>query len=178
MYITDLGDEHRRQHRPDAGDLLDRGVAGVMGQPTLRQTGEQVNFGVERFDEPAQRRDPRQVRCGHRDVVQQHVAFDAEQVSHRHPDPARGQHGMHLGLTSGSHRDQCGPVPHQLSQLPGYRWRDPGVRQAPHPQQIGQIGGVTLIIFDAPVRERLDPQRVRQVHRRAELGERIGAVVG
>ena len=59
-----------------------------------------------------------------------------------------------------------------------YRWRDPGVRQAPHPQQIGQIGGVTLIIFDAPVRERLDPQRVRQVHRRAELGERIGAVVG
>jgi len=54
MYITDLGDEHRRQHGPDAGDLLDRGVAGVMGQPTLRQTGEHINFGVERFDEPAQ----------------------------------------------------------------------------------------------------------------------------
>jgi hypothetical protein len=30
-----------------------------MGQTTLRQTGEQVDLGVEGFDEPAQRRDPR-----------------------------------------------------------------------------------------------------------------------
>jgi hypothetical protein len=36
-----------------------------------------------------------------------------------------------------------------------------------------------LIIFDPPVRERLDPERMRQVHRRAELGQRIdGPVVG
>ena len=85
-----------------------------MGQPTLRQTGEQVNFGVERFDEPAQRRDPGHVRCGHRDLVQQQVSLDAEQVGHRHPDTALGQNRVDVGLALGSHRDQFGPVPHQL----------------------------------------------------------------
>ncbi len=114
MHVPDLGDEHRRQHGPDAGDLLDRGVAGIMGQPTLRQTGEQVYLGVERFDEPAQRRDPLLVRCGHRDFVQQQVSLDAEQVGHRHPDPALGQNRVDVGLALGSHRDQFGPVPHQL----------------------------------------------------------------
>jgi hypothetical protein len=51
------------------------------------------------------------------------------------------------------------------------------VRQPPHPQQVRQIGGVALIVFDPPVRERLDPERMRQVHRRAELGQRIGSPV-
>jgi hypothetical protein len=27
--VADLGDEHRGQHRPDPGDLLNRAVAGV-----------------------------------------------------------------------------------------------------------------------------------------------------
>src|SRR6478752_2338596 len=65
VHVADLGHEYRRQHRPDAGDLLDRGVAGIMAQPTLRQSGEQVDLRVEGFDEPAQRRDPLLVRCGH-----------------------------------------------------------------------------------------------------------------
>ena len=33
MYITDLGDAHRRQRRPDAGHLLDRLIAAVGVQP-------------------------------------------------------------------------------------------------------------------------------------------------
>ena len=66
-------------------------VAGIMAQPTLHQTGEQVDLRVEPFDEPAQGRDPLLVRCGHRDVVQQQVALHTEQVGHRHPDPALGQ---------------------------------------------------------------------------------------
>ncbi len=51
------------------------------------------------------------------------------------------------------------------------------MRQAPHPQQIRQIRRVALIIFDPPVRECLDPERMRQVHRRAELGQRIDGPV-
>ena len=35
VHVPDLGDEQRRRHRPDAGDLLDRAVAGVIGQPAL-----------------------------------------------------------------------------------------------------------------------------------------------
>ena len=127
-----------RQHRPDAGDLLDRGVAGIMGQSTLRQSGEQVDLRVEGVDEPVQRGDPRLVRCGHRDFVQQQVSLDAKQVGHRHPDPALGQYGVDVGLALGSHRDQLG-VPHQLPQFPRFRRRDPGVRQPTHPQQVRQI---------------------------------------
>ena len=68
-------------------------------------------------------------------------------------------------------------VPHQFSQFPGFRRRDPRVRQPPHPQQVSQIRGVTLIIFDPPKRKAFHPKRVRQMHRRAELGERIGGPI-
>ena len=84
-----------------------------------------------------------------------------------------------VGLALGPHRDQFGPVPHQLAQFPGVRRRDPRVRQTPHPQQVRQICGVALIVFDPPVRKRLHPQRMHQMHRRTQLGERIsGPIVG
>jgi len=38
------------------------------------------------------------VRRGQVQPVEQFGAADAEQVAHRHDDPARGQHGVDLGL--------------------------------------------------------------------------------
>jgi hypothetical protein len=54
VHVTDLGDEHRSQHRADAGDLLDGDVAGVFCQPAAGQFGEQVDLEIQRLDEPAQ----------------------------------------------------------------------------------------------------------------------------
>src|SRR5665647_2580524 len=39
--VADLGDEHRPQGGPDAGDLLDRGVSRLAGHSTADHAGEQ-----------------------------------------------------------------------------------------------------------------------------------------
>ena len=44
----------------------------------------------------------------------------------------------------------------------------------PHSQQIRQIRGIAFVL-DPPVRERLHPQRMRQVHVRSQVGQRIPA---
>ena len=92
---------------------------------------------------------------------------DAEQVRHRDQHAGLGQHGMDLRLETGSDRDQLGPIAHQLPQLAGLRWGDPGLGQSAHPQQIGQIGGVADVVFHSPVPEPFDPQRMRQMHPRS-----------
>ena len=62
--------------------------------------------------------------------------------------------------------DQLGAVPHQLPQLPSRRPRNPRLRQPAHPQQISKIAGVSFVILHPSVLERLEPQRVCQVHLR------------
>ena len=56
--VADLGDEDRTQDRPDPGDLLDRQIAGVAGQPAADDAGEQVDLEVQVLDQPPQRPDP------------------------------------------------------------------------------------------------------------------------
>jgi len=50
LHVTDLGDEHRRQHRPDAGHLLDRLIAAVGVQPFGDHRGEAGFVAVEDVD--------------------------------------------------------------------------------------------------------------------------------
>jgi hypothetical protein len=64
-------------------------------------------------------------------------------------------------------------MPHQLAQLPGGRWSNPCLGQPAHPQQIRQIRRVTLIVFHPPIGKHLHPQRVGQMHLRAQLGQHI-----
>ena len=45
--------------------------------------------------------------------------------------------------------------------------------QPAHPQQVGQVRGVPLVVLDPPVAERLHPQRVRQVHFRPGLLQHV-----
>ena len=78
-----------------------------------------------------------------------------------------------LALQARAQPDQLRPMPHPPPQLPGCGWGDPRLRQPAHPQQIGQIRRVTLIVLHPPVGEHLHPERVRQVHGGAELGEGV-----
>jgi hypothetical protein len=62
----------------------------------------------------------------------------------------------------------------QLPQLADLVRGDPRLGQPAHPQQVSQIGRVTLVVFDPAVAERLDPERVRQVHLGARSRQRAG----
>ena len=50
---------------------------------------------------------------------------------------------------------------------------NPRLRQPAQPQQVGQVGAVPLVVLDPPVGERLDPQRVGQVHLRPGGRQRV-----
>nr|WP_245773871.1 hypothetical protein [Pseudonocardia ammonioxydans] len=82
------------------------------------------------------------------DASKQFGAGDPEQITDRHLDAGAGEHRVHLVLQVRAQRDQLGPMPHQLGQLSGGRRRDPCLRQATHPQQIGQIRGVAFVVLD------------------------------
>jgi len=56
------------------------------------------------------------------------------------------------------------PEPGHLPQRPHLLRGNPRLRQPPQPQQVRQVRRVPLIVLDPPVTERLDPQRMRQVH--------------
>jgi hypothetical protein len=62
--VADLGEEHRRQDRPDAGQLLQRDVAGIGDQPAPGEAGEQIDLLIKVIDEPQQRLHPRRIRAG------------------------------------------------------------------------------------------------------------------
>jgi hypothetical protein len=84
---------------------------------------------------------------------------------------------MNLVLAAGAGCDQLEPVPDQLPQLTDLHRGDPRLRQPPHPQQVRQVSGILLVILHPAVSERLDSQRVRQVHFGARVLEHIGGPV-
>ena len=84
---------------------------------------------------------------------------------------------MDLLAQAGPQMNQLRSMPHQLAQLAGRRWGDPPLGQAIHPQQVGQISGVTFVVLHPSVGEAFHSQRVGQVHVSAELSQRIGGPV-
>jgi hypothetical protein len=46
------------------------------------------------------------------------------------------------------------------------------------PQQVRQDRDVTLVVLHPPQREHLHPQRMRQMHPRAELSQGVGSPIG
>jgi hypothetical protein len=171
--VADLGDEYRGQHRPDPGDLQERPVARMFAEPAGDEGGEQLDLEVQRLDQPPQRVDPGPgLRCQPR-PGQQLLSARAEQVAHRHRHPGGGEHCVDLALQTRPQADQLGPMPHPATQLPTGGRGDPGLGQPAHPQQIGQVRRVALVVLNPPVGKHLHPQRMRQVHGRAELGEGV-----
>jgi hypothetical protein len=78
-----------------------------------------------------------------------------------------------LGFAMRPQPHQLGAVPDQLTQLPGLGWRDPGLRQSAHLEQIGQVRRVAQVVLHPPVLEGLDPQRMRQVHVRTRSRQSV-----
>jgi hypothetical protein len=96
-----------------------------------------------------------------------------EQVTHRHLNSRAGEHSVDLALQVGAQPYQLGPVAHPATQLTGGRRSNPRLGQPTHPQQIGQVRGVALVVLDPPVGEHLHPQRVRQMHPGTQLGQTV-----
>jgi hypothetical protein len=132
---------------------------------------------VKRVDEPAKRDHPGVERSVQGQLVEQRGAADPEQVRHGHVHALLGQHGVDLGLEPGAQRDQLAPVPHRLPQSAHLGRGDPRLGQPAHPQQVGKITSVKLVVLDSAVRETLDPQGMRQMHGRTGVGQHVRSPV-
>ena len=102
--VADLGDEHRPQHGPDR-----RGSAGPRGSRGRCATGRGPAWrtGRSRSPEPSISRRSEAIRARDRapsscSRSSSAVPVQAEQVAHRHLDPALGQHRVDLGLAVAS----------------------------------------------------------------------------
>jgi hypothetical protein len=99
-----------------------------------------------------------------------------------HLDAELGQHAVDLVLAAGAQLHQLAAVPGDLAELADLRRGDPRLRQPAHPQQVGQVTGVQLVVLDPAVTEFPDAQRVRQVHlgagRRQRVRRPVPAVAG
>ena len=68
--VADLGDDDRAQHRPDAGQLLDRAVAVVPGQQVGGHLLQHGDLAGQPADQLPQRGDLPGVRLGQRQLIQ------------------------------------------------------------------------------------------------------------
>jgi hypothetical protein len=123
----------------------------VGAQPPGDQLGEQLDLEVQALDQPQQRVDagPGLRRQSRR--AQQFPPTRAEQISHRHLHASGRQDRVDLTLQARAKPDQLRPMPHPAAQLPRRRRRDPRLRQPTHPQQIGKIRGVALVVLHPPI---------------------------
>ena len=70
VYVPDLGDEHRRQHRPHAGQLLDGLIATVGPQSLGDHRGEARFVAIKDVDQFQQRADALRVGAAQRHLRQ------------------------------------------------------------------------------------------------------------
>src|SRR5215218_6577153 len=80
MDVTDLGDEHRAEHGPDAAQRLDRVVAGMTLEPAVDERIAVADLTVVEIDQLAQRDDPLQVGVAEREIIEPTRAPAAEDV--------------------------------------------------------------------------------------------------
>jgi hypothetical protein len=101
----------------------------------------------------------------------------AEDVRAGHLNAELGQHPVDLVLAAGPQLHQLAAVPGDLPQLTDLPRDDPRLGQPAHPQQVGQVTGVQLVVLDPAVAEGLHPERVGQVHFGVGVRQRIGRSV-
>jgi hypothetical protein len=99
------------------------------------------------------------IRLGQHELIQPPRAPGAEDVRAGHLDAELGQHAVDLVLAAGAQLHRLAAVPRDLSQLADLRRGDPRLGQPTHPQQVGQVAGVELVVLDPAVAEGLDTER-------------------
>ncbi len=169
-------------HRPDPGQLLDCAVGVVPGQQLGGHLLQHGDLAGQPAGQLPQRGDLPGIRLGQRQLIQPPRSPGTEDVRAGHLDAELGQHPVDLVLTAGAQLHQLAAVPGDLAELADLRRGDPRLRQPAHPQQVGQVTGVQLVVLDPAVAEGLHPQRVRQVHlgagRRQRIRRPVPAVTG
>ena len=179
--VADLGDEHRRQHRPDPRDLP--GSPGSRGGCAAGPATSLANSSISKssvVDQPQRGVRPGPATPATARPGQQLLPADAEQVAHRHLHAGAGEHARGPGTSVRPQPDQLGPVAHQLAQLPGGRRGDPRLGQPAHPQQISQIRARRARRSSPAAYENIfTPSGCARCTLRAQLGQRVrGPVVG
>ena len=169
-------------HRPDPGQLLDRAVPVVPGQQVGGHLLQHGDLAGQPADQLPQRGHLPGVRLGQGQLIQPLRSPGAEDVRAGHLDAELGQHAVDLVLAAGADVHQLAAVPGDLPQLADLRRGDPRLRQPAHPQQVGQVAGIALVVLDPAAGEGLDSQRVCQVHlgtsRRQRIRRPVPAVAG
>ncbi len=150
-HVTDLGHENGGEDASDAVDGLDGVVAGVVAEDSVDIAVQEDDLAVEGVDEVSQHGDAVEVGVGELEGVELGVAAGAPHVAARREDPVLGHDGVDLGLEPCAHLAELDPEPDHLAQLSGLGRGDPGLGEASEAQQVGQVPGVTLVVFHPTV---------------------------
>jgi hypothetical protein len=131
----------------------------------LEQVGdhrvEQVDLPGQPADQLPQRGDLPRVRLRQAQAVQPRAVPGTEDVGAGDRHAELGQHRVHLVLAASAQAHQLDPVPRELPQLADLSRGDPRLGQPAHPQQIGKISRVFLVVLDPAVAERPDRDQGR-----------------
>jgi hypothetical protein len=173
--VTDLGDDHGGQDRADPRQPQHRLVRRVTAEEAGDHLIEHAGLRREPGDELPQRGDLARVGRG---------GFSAP--SHVSPKaPNTSEQGTGMPSLAGTACTRSLADDRIRTSLTLYRVSSrssrtcggatPRLGQPAQPQQVGQVGAVPLVVLDAAAGERLDPQRVGQVHLRPGARQRVRA---
>ncbi len=165
----DLSDHDRSDDRPDAGDLLDGVVAGVVGEDVADRVVELADLVIERVDQHQQRLDPlperrREPVVGLEQMGEELTAAFAEQIRHRHVHAPLRDDRVDLGFEPRPQGHELGPIADQLTMVASVGGGDPCLGQHVRPQQVSQDLTVELIVLDPAPLERRQPRRRSEMH--------------
>ena len=149
--VADLGDDHRGQHRADARQGLDRLVAVVAGQQVGDDRLQHGDLGGQLTGELRSEATFPAYGCGSARPSSQvfpHTPKMSVQVTGM---PSLASTAWTWSLQLVRSRTSLMPVAGQLPQLADLGRGDPRLRQPAHPQQVGQVRGVPLIVLDPAV---------------------------
>ena len=170
VHVADLGDEHRRQHRADPGQLLHRLIAGFAGQlaPVNRVERRRSRSRGRRSAAAASRPGPHTVDRSSGRFSSSVGPATPNRSRHRHLDARLGQHRVDLRPCSpersATSLARC-RTSSRSSRVAGGAIHASGSR--PIRSRSARSAASRTSFFTRRYSKRLHSQRVRQMHPRA-----------